>query len=133
MATPFTHLLVAVATLATVYCVVAAPGNARADDMSAVAHAPAELAELVQWHSGIHSGITVTSDSCVNPEWKSTITAIDPEDATAFRVLQGAAGLRDVAEDGFDYSLDSFDAPKGARKSARDPARAQDGPAQRAR
>ena len=90
MATPFTHLLVAVASLATGYCVVSAPGNATADDMSAVAHAP------------------------------------------AFRVLHGAAGLRDVAEDGFDYSLDSY-APKGARKSARDPARAQDGPAQRAR
>lgn len=126
MATPYTHLLVAVASVATVYCVVAASGNAWADDMSAVAHAPAEL---VQWHSGL----SVTSDSRVTPEWKSTVTAIDPEDSAAFFVMHGAAGLRDVAEDEFDYSLDSFEAPKGARKSARDPARTQGGSAQRAR
>jgi hypothetical protein len=126
MATPFTHLLVAVASLATVYCVVATSGHARADDMSAVAYVPAEL---VQWHTGL----TVTSDSYVKPEWKSTLTAIDPQDSTAYLVMHGAVGLRGVAEDGFDYSLDSFDAPKGARKSARDPARTQDGSAQRTR
>lgn len=120
MATPFTHLLVAVASLATVYSFVAASGNAWADDMSAVAHAPAEL---VQWHSGL----TVTSGSCVKPEWKSTLTAIDAEDSTEFRVMHGTVGLCYVAEDGFDYSLDSFDAPKGARKSARDPAGSQGG------
>jgi hypothetical protein len=126
MATPFTHLLVAVASLTTVYPVVAAFGNAWADDMSAVAHAPAEL---LQWHSGL----TVTSDCCVKREWKSTLTAIDPEDSTAFLVMHGAVGLRRVAEDGFDYSLDSFDALKGACKSARDPAGTQGGSAQRAR
>ena len=89
---------------------------------------PLALVELVRWHSGL----TVTSsDVCVNPEWKSTLTAIDAQDSAAFRVLHGAAGLRDVAADGFDYSFDSFDVPKGARKSARDPARAQDGAASR--
>lgn len=126
MAAPFTHLLVAIGSLATVYSVVAASGNAWADDMSTVVHAPAEL---LQWHSGL----TVTSDSCVKPEWKSTLTAIDPEDSTAFLVMHGAVGLRRVAEDGFDYSLDTFDAPKGARKSARDPAGTQGDSAQRAR
>ena len=100
MATPFTHLLAAAANLAMVYSVVAVPGNAWAGDANAVAHAPAELVELVRWHSGL----TVTSsDVCVNPEWKSTLTEIDPEDSTAIRVLHGAAGLRDVREDGFDY------------------------------
>ena len=93
MATPFTHLLAAAARLATVYYAVAVPGNAWAGDTNAVAHAPAELVELVRWHSGL----TVTSsDVCVNPEWNSTLTAIDPEDSTAIRVLHGAAGLRDV-------------------------------------
>jgi hypothetical protein len=125
MATSFTRLLVAVASLATVYAVVAARGNAWADDLSAVAHAPAEL---LQWHSGL-----TVSDSCVKPEWKSTLTAIDPEDSTAFFVMHGTVGLRHVAEDGFDYSLDSFDAPKGARESARDPAGIQGGSAQMAR
>ena len=130
MATPFTHLLIGVASLATVHCVGAVHGNAWADDMGAMAHAPAELVELVRWHSGL----TVTSsDVCVNPEWKSTLTAIDAQDSAAFRVLHGAAGLRDVAADGFDYSFDSFDASKGARKSAQGPARAQDGSARRAR
>ncbi len=113
MATPFTRLLVAAASLVTVYSVVAAFGNAWADDVSAVEPAPAEL---VRWRSGL----TVTSGSCVKPEWKSTLTAIDPEDSTAFRLMHGAVGLRDVEQDGCDYSLDSFDAPKGARKSARD-------------
>lgn len=126
MATSLTHLLVAACSLATVYSVVAASGNAWADDMSALAYAPAEL---LQWHSGL----TVTSDSYVKPEWKSTLTAIDPEDSTALLVMHGAVGLRDVAADGFDYSRDSFDAPKGARKSTRDPAGTQGGSAQRAR
>ena len=62
MATPFTHLLVTVASLATVYCVVAVYGSAWADDKGAVAHAPAELVELVRWHSGL----TVTSSDVVS-------------------------------------------------------------------
>ena len=70
MVTPFTRLLVAVASLATVYSVVAGCGNAWANDVTAVAHARPEMAELVQWHSGL----TVISDSCVNPEWKSSKT-----------------------------------------------------------
>ena len=70
MVTPFTRLLVAVTSLATVYSVVAACGNAWANDVTAVAHTRAEMAELVQWHSGL----TVISDSCVNPEWKSRKT-----------------------------------------------------------
>jgi hypothetical protein len=122
MATPFTHLLIAVGSLVTVYFVVAA----WADDRSAGAHAPAEL---LQWHSGL----TVSSDSYVKPEWKSTLTAIDPEDSTALLVMHGAAGLRDVAEDGFDYSYDVFDAPKRARKPARDPAGTQGGSEQTVR
>jgi hypothetical protein len=120
MATPFTHFLAAVASLATVCSVVAASGNAWADDMSAAAHAPAEL---LQWHSGL----IVTSGSCVKPSWKSTLTAIDPEDSTASRVMHGAVGLCYVAADELDYSLFSFDAPKGARKSARDPGGTQGG------
>jgi hypothetical protein len=124
MATPFTHLLAVVAVLATIYCVVATSGNAPADGMRAVAYVPAEL---VQWHSGF----TVTSDSAANPEWKSTPSAIDPEGSTAFLVMHGAVGIRDVARDGFDSSLDSIDAPKGARKSARNPAGTQTGSAQR--
>jgi hypothetical protein len=110
----FTHLVVAVASLGTVCSVVAASGNAWADDESAVAHA---LTELVQWHSGL----TVASGSCVKPEWKSTLTAIDPEDSAASRVTHGAVGLCYVAADISDYSLDFFAAPKGARKPARDP------------
>ena len=133
MATPFTYLLVAITTVATVCSVAAAPVDARAGDLVAVAHAPRELIELVQWHSGIHSGITVASDTCVNPEWKSALSAIDPEDSMVFRVFHGADGIGNVAEDGFDFSPDSSIAPKGARKSARDPARVQDGSTQRAR
>jgi hypothetical protein len=104
-----THLLVAIASLATVYAVVASSGNA-----CAVAWAPAEL---MQWHSGL----TVASGSCVKPEWKTTLTAIAPEDSTASRVMHGAVGLCYVAADQSDYSLDFFAAPKGARKPARDP------------
>ncbi len=54
---------------------------------------------------------------------------MDPEGPTALFVMHRAVGIRDVAEDGFDYLPDSFDAPKGARKSARDPAMTQDGSA----
>jgi hypothetical protein len=126
MATPVTHFLVAVAGLATMYSVAAMSGDAWADDMSAVAYTPAEL---LQWHSGL----TVTSDFCVKQERKSTLTVFDPEDATALLVMHGAVGIRDVADHGLDYSVDSFDAPKGARKSARDPAGIQRGTAQRAR
>ena len=126
MATPFRHLLAAVASLATVYCVVATWGNARADDMSAVAYIPAEL---VQWHSGL----TVTGDSYVRPERKRALRATDPQDSTAYLVMHGAVGIRDVAEDGSDSSLDAFAAPKSARKSARNPGGTRDGSAQRAR
>jgi succinate dehydrogenase hydrophobic anchor subunit len=126
MATPLTNLLAAVAIMATVYCVVAKSGNARMDDMRAVALVPAEL---VQWHSGF----TVTGDSGVKPEWRSTLNAVDAQDARAFLVMHGAVGIRDVAEDRIDYSLDSLDAPKGARKSARNPTGTQDGSAQRGR
>lgn len=86
MATPFRHLLAAVASLATVYCVVATSGNTRADDMSPVAQVPAEL---LRWHSGL----TGTSDSRCKPEWKSTLTAIDPEDAR--KSAPNPAGTRD--------------------------------------
>ena len=126
MTTRFTQVLMAVASLATVYCGVATSGNARADDMSAVTGASAEL---LQWHTGF----TFTGGSCVEPEWKSTLSAIYPEHSTAFLVMHGAVGIRDGAEDGFDHSLDSFDAPKGARKSAHDPAVTKGSSAQRAR
>ncbi len=126
MAMPATHLLIAVASLATVYSVAATSGNTGANDMSAVAYTQAEL---LQWHSGL----TATSDFCVKPERKGTHTAKAPEDSTALLVMHGAVGIRDVAEDGVDYSRDSFGAPKGARKSARDPAGVQDGSAQRTR
>ena len=126
MARPVTHLLAAAAVLAAVYGVFAKSGNARTDDMPAVALVPAEL---VQWHSGF----TVTGDSGVKPEWRSTLNAMDAQDARAFLVMHGAVGIRDVAGDRIDYSLDSLDAPKGARKSARNPARTQDGSAQRGR
>ena len=126
MTMPLTHLLVAVAGLATACCVVATSGNAAADDMGALAPAPAEL---MQWHSGL----TVTSDSSVKPEWRSTLNAIDPDDSAALLQMHGAVSLRDGVEDGFDYSLDSLDTPKGARKSARNPAGTQGGSAQRTR
>ncbi len=126
MATPFKYLLGSAAGVAMVYCVGATSGNAWADDMSAVAYVPAEL---VQWHTGL----TVTGDFYVKPERKSALRAMHPEDSTVLLVMHGAVGIRDVAEDGFDYPLDSFDAPKGARKSARNPAGTQHGSAQRAR
>ena len=126
MARPFIYLRVAVSTVVTVYAVAIALVNARADDRVAVAHAPGELMELVQWHSAMHPGITVAGDSCVSPEWKSTVSAIGPEYSMDFRVFRGAEGIREVAEDGFDYSPDPFDGPRGARKSARGSARAQD-------
>jgi hypothetical protein len=121
MATPFTYLLVAIAGLATVYSTVAVPANALADDLGAGAYAPAELAELLQWHSGL----TVTSESCDNPEWKSALSAINPEESMAFRVWHGAEGLPPMAKDGFESSSASFDAPKGDRKSVQGPSRAQ--------
>ena len=86
MVTPFTHFLVAVASLATFYGVVATPASARADDMSAVAHVPAEL---LRWHSGL----TGTGDSLFKPEWKSTLTAIDPENTR--KSARNPAGTRD--------------------------------------
>lgn len=114
MATPFMHLLVAVASLATVYSVVATSANAWADDINAVARAPAEL---LQWHSGL----TDTVGSCVEPAWNSTVTAIDPRDFTVYLEMHGAIGLRVTAEGEFESSLSFFDVPKGARKSAGDP------------
>lgn len=126
MARPFTHLLVAVAILTMVYCVVSMSANGRADDVRAAAYVPAEL---VQWHSGF----TASSDSGVKPERKSTLGAMDAEDFRAFLVMHGAVGIRDVAEDGFDHSVDFFDAPKGARNSARFPAMTLDGSVQRGR
>ena len=126
MATPFTHLLVAVASLATVYSVVATSGSAWADNMSAEASIPAQL---VQWHSGL----TVTSDFRAEPEWKSNLSAIDPEDLTAYFLMHGAVVQRAVAQGGFDSSFDAFDAPNSARKSARIPAVTQGGSAQRTR
>ena len=121
MATPFTYLLVAIAGLATVYSAVAVPANARADDLGAGAYAPAELAQLLQWHSGL----TVTSESCTDPAWKSALIAIDPEEYMAFRAWHGAEGLSHMARDGFESSPASFDAPKGDRKSVQGPARAR--------
>ena len=126
MATSFTPLLVAVASLATVCCVVVTSGNAREDATGAAAPVPAEL---VQWHSGL----SVTGDSLVKPEWKSTLTAIVPEDSTALLAMHRAVGIRDVADDGFNFSPKSFDAPKGGHKSERNPARKQEGSGQRAR
>lgn len=112
MAKAFTYLLVAVASMATVYCVVASSGNAWANEIGAVADVPAEL---MRWHSGV----TGTSDSCVKSEWKSTLNATDRDDSTEYLVMHGAVGPLDVTEHGSDYSVDSFDAPKGARKVAR--------------
>ena len=120
MATPFTRLLVALAS------VVAMAANARADAMSAGANIPAEL---VQWHSGL----TAASDSRVESERKSSLSAIDPEDLTAYLLMHGAAGQRDAAQSGFDYSFDAFDAPASAHKSALIPAVTEGGSAQRAR
>jgi hypothetical protein len=101
--------------MATVYSAVAVPVNARADDLSARAYPPAELAELVKWHSNL----TVISESCVNPEWKSALIAIDPEESMASRVWHGTDGLLHAAKDELDSSTASFDAPKVDRKSAR--------------
>ena len=112
MATSFTDLLVAIATMATVYCAIAVPANAQADDLAS-AYPPAELAELVKWHSDI----TVISESCVSPEWKSALMAIDPEEFMAFRAWHGADPPAHAAKDGFDSSATSFNAPKGDRKS----------------
>jgi hypothetical protein len=122
MATPFTHLLVAVAILTMAYGVVSMSANGRPNDVRAAAHVPAEL---VQWHSGF----TVTTASGVKPEWKSTRSAMDAEDSRAFLVMHGAIGIRGLAEDRFDYQIDSLNAPKGARK----PAAIREGSAQRRR
>ena len=131
MATPFSFLLLTIAALATEYCAFAAPGNALAGDVNVVARAPAELVELVRWHSGLSVN---GSDACVNPEWKSALSAIDPQDTSAFRVMHGADGLRGLAEDGIYFSLDALDAPKGgARQFVQDPASTQDGPARKPR
>ncbi len=119
MATPFTYMLVAIAGLATVYSAVAVPANARADDLGAGAYAPAELAELLQWHSGL----TDTNESCTDPAWKSALIAIDPQGSMAFRAWHGAEGLSHSARDGFESSPASFDAPKGDRQSVQGPAR----------
>ena len=126
MATPFKYLLGSAASVAMVYCVGAPSGNAWADDMSAVAYVPAEL---MQWHSGL----TVSDDPYVKPEWKSTLSATVPEGAKALLVMHGAAGIRDAAEDGLDYSRGAFDAPGRARKAARHPAWNADAPGQKIR
>jgi len=87
--------------LAMVCCLAVPSGNARADDLRAVAQIPAEL---VQWHSGL----TVIDDPCVMPEWKSTLTAIDPRDPTSQLPMRGAAGFPDAADKGPHSSRDSF-------------------------
>lgn len=114
MATPFTYLLVAMATVATVYSAVAVPANARADELGAKTYPPAELAELVKWHSDV----TVISESCVSPQRTSALVAIDPENSMAYRVLHGADGLPHAAKDGFGSSAAFFNPPKDDRKSA---------------
>jgi hypothetical protein len=101
MATSLTHLRAALTGLATVYCVVAMAGNARADESRAVAHVPPDL---VQWHSEL-SG---SGESGAKPEWKSTLTTIDPQDSTAYLVMHGAAGLRDAADGALDHSREPF-------------------------
>jgi hypothetical protein len=83
--------------MATVYCAVAMAASARSDDVRAVAHAPADL---VRWHSGLANG----HEAGAKPEWRSSITTIDP----AYLVMHGAAGLRFAADDAPDYSSDPF-------------------------
>ena len=78
MATPFTRLLVTVASLATVYSVVAASGNAWADDMTAVAHAQAEMAEFVQWHSGLIVSRLIRRETSVYACKKQDLTLRSP-------------------------------------------------------
>ena len=126
MATPFTHVLAAVASLATVHSVVASSVTAWADETSAVAQVPAEL---MQWHSGL----TVTGGSSVNPELSRALRIIDPKVATTYLVMHGAAGLRVATEYRSDYLLDSFDAPQGTRTATRVPVSALDGMADRVR
>lgn len=112
MTTPIANLLATVAGLASVAGIY---GNAWADDTNTVPHAPAELA---RWHSVL----TDTGGSDANPEWRSTLGAIDPGDSAEFRAAHGAIGLRNVTRYGFRYSSGSFDDPKNARRSSREPA-----------
>lgn len=114
MAKPFTHFLAAVACLAAICSEMATSGNAWADDMREVAPVPAEL---IQWHSGL----TGASDFCVIPEGNRPHATSNPGDSAAYLVMHGAVGLRTVALDASEYWSDSFKAPKGARKSARNP------------
>jgi len=118
MKTPSTCLFVAIATMATVCFAIAVPVMVRADDLGARAYPPAELAELVKWHSDL----TENSESCVGTKWKSALIAIDPEESVALRVWHGTEGVPHAAKDGFGTSGASFDEPKDDRKSVRGPA-----------
>ena len=109
MATPFTHFLAAVVSLAALYSSMATSGNAWAEDTSEVASVPAEL---MQWHSGL----TGTSNSCVIPEGQRRNAATQPEDSMVYLVMHRAVGLWNVELDGSDFWFNSFDAPNGARK-----------------
>ena len=115
MATSFTHLLVTVGTLAAGYAAAVVAGSAWAgDDLSVLAAATEELTELMQWHSGL----SVTSSSCIAPELKGGVAAIQAPDTAAFLALHGAPG--------------PWDAPRsGARKSIWDGPKAHDGSAPR--
>jgi hypothetical protein len=115
MSTPIAHVLATVASLATVYPVAGTSGNARADDLGAVRHAPAELA---QWQSSLIDA----SDSHVKPEWKSALGAIDSRESAESRAAAGAVGLRNASRYGIRYSPDIPETGKGARASTRDPA-----------
>ncbi len=109
MATPFTHFLVAVVSLAALYSSMATSGNAWAEDTSEVASVPAEL---MQWHSGL----TGTSNACVIPEQQRPSAATQPEDAAVYLVMHRAVGLRDAGLQRSNFWFNSFDAPIGARK-----------------
>lgn len=114
MATSFTHLLVAVGTLAAGYAAAMVAGSAWAgNDLSVLTAAAEDLTELMQWHSGL----SVTSSSCVAPELNSAVAAQAP-DTAAFLALHGAPG--------------PWDAPRsGTRKSVWDGPKAHDGSAPR--
>lgn len=105
------HLLATVAGLASACAV--APANVLADDIGAPRDVPAELAP---WRSSLIDA----SDPNVSAEWKSSLGATDPDKDAESRPELGAIGLRDVTKSGF-RPPDAFDAPKSARKSARNP------------
>ena len=115
MATSFTHLLVTVGTLAAGYVAAMVAGSAWAgDDLGVLTAAAEDLTELMQWHSGL----SVTSSSCVAPELKNAAAAIQAPDTAAFLALHGAPG--------------AWDAPRsGVRKSVWDGPKAHDGSAPR--